>query len=286
MPRQAFGCSVGLLIVAAIFLSACGGRRESAPSKEASWPEDRREEIAYWDDQARTKTVRCASGTTTVRVEWLDERRVCFHFDEGKQVSMSRAAVITADGYALTAAHAVSVSESLWALIRGGLTARCRIVWRSNWSASDPTGEDWALIRIDHGFSELCEWSAQPPAAKDAVIATGEGIPSFGRVDWVSSFNRDDRNWQVICHSAPIAGGDSGGALLNDDGRLLGIHFAADPGDVRTYAIRPDPTLVAQLIAEDRRTRALAGDGTPVGSGSQAADPQPDDGGETTPLNK
>ena len=203
----------------------------------------------------------------------------------GVDSGMGRAVCITADGFFLTAAHCClgAWGETPW-LIHGegdGWRARrSRLVWKDE-------AADLALLATDDDSSELVlTASVAPPAPGDVVLAGGRESNSAGTV--LGCWPEPDapmRNYLFILHTAPCINGDSGGPLLDANGRLVGIQthsgIAAD-GHVETKSVRYDPRILEAILAavrgatpeHDRARSALpdgaassspTGDAAPVG---------------------
>lgn len=190
---------------------------------------------------------------------------------------------VAADGYFLTAAHAVEGSSSqVVAILTDGdrmsaLAAPARVVWiPSDWRVRP----DLALLHADVGSVEPFEVAETPPSKEDTVLLTGSGggrATSVGRVLAVGPVIAGQRGsiYRLVRHNAPSMRGDSGGALASLKGTLIGIGSTIHPpdwlgwlpyigsrisnlmGGVGSYsqAVCPDPDWLDDLIAADRQRR-------------------------------
>ncbi len=117
---------------------------------------------------------------------------------------------------------------------------------------------DLALIEIEgEGFPHLAWyegeitpnldiWAAGFPVSRlDYTLTEGSitGIESDGDTDWASID-------QVIQHDALIEPGNSGGPLVTENGRVVGVNYAADKEYTHSYAIGRDVTLAALGLLE------------------------------------
>jgi len=159
--------------------------------------------------------------------------------------------VVYAPGRVLTNAHAVRHDE-VTVSFADGRRESGRVI------ASDPD-LDLAVIEVDTGDAEPVEWGdATEVSIGRAVLAIanpgGRGLrvtPGF-----VSSASRSFRGPRgrripgAIEHTAPLPRGSSGGPLVDQSGRLLGIN-----------SVRVDPGLILAIPADAavrERVEALA----------------------------
>ncbi|MES2465719.1 MAG: serine protease [Verrucomicrobiota bacterium] len=193
---------------------------------------------------------------------------------KGKDLSAGSAVPITGDGYFLTAAHNTDdFSHVLLAVPLKSKTfgvARARVVWRS---APAGKGADIALLH-----APLLPFAPLTMAAPDTLL-TGMPVlicgysgnnptPAGGKILSLSEPATDASGavWQQIRHSAPVNGGDSGGAIIGPEGQLLGIttsihyRFVYPFGIKRHWAYKGlaaalDPEWIQALINKDRARR-------------------------------
>lgn len=132
--------------------------------------------------------------------------------------------VVIADGRVLTNAHNLR-GEQVTVRFADGRTAR-----------GQAKGVDWdgdlAVIEVDTADAPPLPWSSQTPTIGTAVFAagatsTGGTRVSFGFISSVERAFRGPGGRPIagsIEHTAPLAPGSSGSALLDADGALLGLN--------------------------------------------------------------
>jgi serine protease Do len=147
--------------------------------------------------------------------------------------------VVVADGQVLTNAHNLRGGE-VTIIFADGRSTRGQV------SGVDGDG-DLAVISVDTGGAMALEWSTGEPAIGDAVFGAAATYGGGARVTvgFVSSVARSFRGpggrriSGSIEHTAPLAPGSSGGALVDGEGRLIGLNtnrigegfYLALPGD-------------------------------------------------------
>lgn len=142
------------------------------------------------------------------------------------QQSLGSAVIVTDDGYMLTNHHVISAAVEIQAVLWDGRIARAEIV------GSDPDS-DLAVLKIDGrdlptvGFAP-----ADSVRIGDVVLAIGNpfGIGQTVTMGIVSATGRSRLNLSTyenfIQTDAAINTGNSGGALIDVEGRLIGINTA------------------------------------------------------------
>ena len=133
--------------------------------------------------------------------------------------------VVMADGTVLTNAHNLRGDEVTVTFADGRRT-------RGTVSAVDPDG-DLAVIAVDTAGATPLEWGpGEPPAIGTAVfgVAASHGggtRVTFGLVSAVARAFRGPGGRRIdgsVEHTAPLASGSSGGALVDAMGRLVGLN--------------------------------------------------------------
>jgi serine protease Do len=149
--------------------------------------------------------------------------------------------VVIADGRVLTNAHNIRGDEVTVTFADGRST-------RGQVGGIDVDG-DLAVISVDTGGATPLEWADGGAASVGAVVfgaaATGGGGTrvTFGSISAVARAFRGPGGRRIagsIEHTAPLAPGSSGGALLDAEGRFLGLNtnrigegfYLALPADV------------------------------------------------------
>ena len=125
---------------------------------------------------------------------------------------------------------------------------------------------DLAVVRFKKGDTELrvAELALTPADIGDIVINLGqpEGLKNAVTYGHVVAYNQlgdsldgneeSDVEFEVMWQNAPINHGSSGGAVLNDELKLVGINFAAgeDASQEMLYAFSIPVDRVREFIAE------------------------------------
>jgi S1-C subfamily serine protease len=135
--------------------------------------------------------------------------------------------LITPDGYALTNDHVVGAGEGLRVALPDGRTLAARLVGRDR-------GTDLALLQVaDHGLP-FARLRTEVPRPGQLAIAIGNplGFESTVTAGVISATGRSLRAVDgrliegVIQHTAPLNPGNSGGALLDSTGAVIGVNTA------------------------------------------------------------
>ncbi|HZA37822.1 MAG TPA: Do family serine endopeptidase [Candidatus Baltobacteraceae bacterium] len=148
---------------------------------------------------------------------------------QGKQTleGLGSGVIVSADGYILTANHVVAKADEIMV----GLGAELRR-YKANKVGTDP-GTDLALLKIDEkNLPAITFADSEKARAGDVVLALGNpfGLRQTVTMGIISAVGRggmgivDYENF--IQTDAAINMGNSGGALVDTEGRLLGINTA------------------------------------------------------------
>lgn len=131
--------------------------------------------------------------------------------------------VISADGYLLTNAHVVAYSEHVYAAFYDDSVLEAKLVGAD-------VDADLAVLKVESQNLIPAEFGdSDALLCGDMVVAIGDplGYRTSITQGIVSALNRvvnvDGVNMEVIQTSAPINFGNSGGALINDHGQVVGI---------------------------------------------------------------
>lgn len=202
---------------------------------------------------------------------WIGSR-----FSKGKppgDADGGSAVPITADGYFLTADHVLASADGRTISVIYGHGGRlrahpARIVWRSAES-------DLALLHVAIETPEFYQWT--PPRAwlpqgtpvMHAGIATGFKSGSGKLVSSIppeTAFSGNRR----FKHDIPLEPGDSGGPVVDAQGRLVGVNSAVEfliPLEtaffIESEANRPNVGRLTARIQKDRRARQRGKVATP-----------------------
>jgi S1-C subfamily serine protease len=174
--------------------------------------------------------------------------------------------MIAPDGYILTNSHVVHAAHRIEVTLADGERLPGRTV-------GDDPGTDLALVRVDGSGLAFAALDGALRARKgQLVVAMGNplGLSSTVSTGVVSALGRSLRGRdgrlidEVIQHTAPLNPGNSGGALLDSRGRLLGINTAIIAWSQGIGFAVPAPTaarVVSEIIAHGRVRRARLGIG-------------------------
>jgi serine protease Do len=164
--------------------------------------------------------------------------------------------VVAAAGMVLTNAHNVH-GETVSVTFDGGRTAEGSVV------GVDGDG-DLAVIRVDTTGASALTWADAPPSVGDPVFAVAAGAGgtrvTLGFVTGLARDFRGPRGRRIrgsIEHTAPMAPGSSGSALVDGEGRLVGLNtnrvgggfYLAIPADA---ALRERMTALGRGDAPER----------------------------------
>ncbi len=170
-----------------------------------------------------------------------------------KAKSIGSGVVLDSTGLIVTNAHVVNMASRVYVTLSDGVTVEAAII-----AIDQPN--DLALVKIapPHPLKEMKLIEAKDVSVGETVIAIGNplGLENSVSVGVVSGKKRDFGNPEMgvvmnnlIQTDAAINIGNSGGALLNLDGELVGINLAVVQNAVNIgFAIPADKikTLVEQ----------------------------------------
>ena len=130
------------------------------------------------------------------------------------------AAVIVEDGTAVTAAHVVDGTdvvtiEVAGRAVEGTVTRRDRVV-------------DLAVVTFDSGDLPTLSLVTTLPAIGTDVFVVGAPDGSLSATSGIVSRVASDRGTDIIQTDAAVNPGNSGGALIDGDGALLGVVVSRD----------------------------------------------------------
>ena len=216
--------------------SAGGMSAETAGAIQA--PGGRRENpILSYGEAARRATASVVNIFTTKEVRMprdhpllndpLFRRYFGEQFSQRQQSSsLGSGVIVSADGLVLTNHHVVESADEIEVLLSDGRRARAKVV------GSDPE-TDLAVLRINlQGLPAIVFGNAETARVGDVVLAVGNpfGVGQTVTMGIISALGRNQLGINTfenfIQTDAAINPGNSGGALVDTDGRLLGINTA------------------------------------------------------------
>jgi S1-C subfamily serine protease len=177
------------------------------------------------------------------------------------------AAAISEDGYFLTSFHSVA-RQPAWLLshsVGGDNFFEVSVVWSN-------ADSDVALIRADIELDAWFESVADPQSvAMETVFALG--FPAQVAAGELGSLpdllGADERDLLEVECNMPVNAGFSGGAVIVDDGRLVGVLSGIEMEETESqpWISSVNPRLLQRLIDEDRVARMQVGH--PVSGGGR-----------------
>jgi serine protease DegQ len=145
-----------------------------------------------------------------------------------REQSLGSGVIVSADGYVLTNNHVISSSTDIQVLLYDGRIATAQLV-----GGDEDT--DLAVLKIDASDLPTMKLDESPPVnVGDVVLAIGNpiGLGKTVTMGIASATGRQLDQWaydDFIQTDAAINSGNSGGALVNARGELVGINTANVP---------------------------------------------------------
>ena len=214
MAKKCFAGVAGMMLVATVLFGGCtdGQAGSAAQEKPAA-----SQEIS---DARNTPVVRAAKAVGPAVVDW---------FNNPVQVEGAGSGVIfRKDGYIVTNNHVISGAKEIIVSLSDGRSLSGKLV-----GADELT--DLAVVKVDADDLPTAELGdSDDIMVGEPAIAIGNpmGLEFQGSVTSgvISALNRsleiDDRVLKVVQTDAAINPGNSGGALVNADGKVIGINSA------------------------------------------------------------
>ena len=202
------GVCVGVLVLAVAALASLGC--QSGPERAAV----KQSSLKALDDSAQAAVWRAARHAR--------ERSVRIRDNSG---SVGSGALVSADGWIVTAAHVVGDARLITSDLPNGISLPGRVV------ALNPIN-DFAIVKVNATGLPFFEIGPRP-ARGIRVVAVGSsqtdmlanvstGVVLYPKVRIPGESNA--YYYDALFHTAPIFPGDSGGPLVLLDGRLVGVH--------------------------------------------------------------
>ena len=173
-----------------------------------------------------TVTISAASGEPMTPTEIYQKcvPSIVSLWAEGDETSSTGTGIVmSADGYLLTNAHVVANSRTVYAAFYDDTILEAKLVGAD-------ADADVAVLKVEASNLTPAEFGdSDQLLCGDMVVAIGDPLGYRTSItQWiVSALNRivnvDGVDMEVIQTSAPINFGNSGGALINDHGQVVGI---------------------------------------------------------------
>ncbi len=204
-----------------------------------------------------------------------------------QRVGAGSGVVITPDGYILTNSHVVHAARELTIVFSDGTDSQASVI-------GDDPATDLAVIRCERNDLKYASFgNSSNLRVGQLAIAVGNpfGFQSTVSTGVVSALGRALRSQDgrlienIIQHTAPLNPGNSGGPLLDSQGRIVGINtaiIAMAQGIGFSIPSNTAKWVLPQLLAHGhvRRGRiGIAGPGPPVRSPHRAQAQAPDRSG-------
>ena len=172
-----------------------------------------------------------------------------------------------ADGTVVTNNHVVEGSERVEIVFANGERAQGRVL------ATDPL-TDLAVVKLERDSLTPARFSQELPRVGELAVAIGNplGLENTVTAGIVSGLHRTVPGGpetqalvDLIQTDAPISPGNSGGALVDARGRVIGINVAYIPPELRAVSIGfaiPSSTvvdIVTQLLEDGKAQHAYLG---------------------------
>lgn len=191
-----------------------------------------------------------------------------------RELSLGSGVIFTADGYVLTNNHVIAGADDIQVMLHDGRTAHARVI------GTDPD-TDLAVLKIDVGTLPTIKVDPAAPRVGDVVLAIGNpfGIGQTVTMGIVSALQRQlslSPYEDFIQTDAAINSGNSGGALVNAEGELVGINTAMLEHDTGAQGIgfaipvRTAKRVLEQIVEHGHVSRGWLG--VEVGNVVVAAD--------------
>jgi len=192
-----------------------------------------------------TTTAAAAAGTVSAAAAKITPSVVTINDDSGRESDVGSGVIIRSDGYIMTNAHVVSSGGQITVVLQDGSRNRGTVV------GADATA-DIAVVKIDKtGLTAATFADSSTVSVGDLVVAVGSplGLTDTVTSGIVSALNRQvdissgelgvsggRASYKAIQTDAALNPGNSGGALVNAAGQLIGVPSSiASTGSSSTF---------------------------------------------------
>ncbi|HET7611784.1 MAG TPA: trypsin-like peptidase domain-containing protein [Rhodanobacteraceae bacterium] len=180
-----------------------------------------------------------------------------------RESSLGSGVIFTSDGYVLTNNHVISGADDIQVMLHDGRVAHARVI-------GTDADTDLAVLKINASQLPTIDLDPEPPQVGDVVLAIGNpfGIGQTVTMGIVSALQRQlslSPYEDFIQTDAAINSGNSGGALVNARGQLVGINTAMLDRDVGAQGIgfaipvRTAKRVLEQIVEHGRVVRGWLG---------------------------
>lgn len=154
----------------------------------------------------------------------------------GKAMSVGSGFFISEDGYIATNYHVIRGAYSI-SVVKYSTHGAITSVKVAGYDAN----QDVAILKIETSGEKYLEFATEAPKTGDTVYALGStlGLTDTFTMGMISNPNRYVTGKYCLQFTAPISGGNSGGPLLNSDGKVIGVVTLTVPsGQNINFAIK------------------------------------------------
>ncbi len=235
--------SVVLLAVSAAVVASCGGGDPSSgdsvaddTAASASANSSTTESTAFDIADVERSVVKIVAEGTFIDPEVGEQRN---------SAGVGSGAIVSADGIVVTNNHVVTGAALLEVMVPGEDDAvNARILGVSECS-------DLAVIQLDgSGYTPLSFYDGEATTGLEVYAAgyPASDAATIEEVDYTltrgiisSTTASGETSWasvdEVLEHDARIRGGNSGGPLVDTEGRIVGVNYAGNDSSDQNYAI-------------------------------------------------
>jgi serine protease DegS len=213
------------------------------------------------DSDLRHRSYRAAVQTATPSVVSIRTAIPPKNGGSKVHVSLGSGVVLSSDGFIVTNFHVIKDAEAIAVELSDGQTTRARLI------GSD-SETDLAVIKIDGLLLTAIKLASEPARVGDIVLAIGYPF-LLGQTVTQGIISATERLVQgfirLVQTDAAINKGNSGGALVNADGELVGINSEVLPSQLGVqgigFAIPADfmNSIVQQIIQHGHVVRGSLG---------------------------
>lgn len=265
---------VGVLAVGALTLGACGGgdstssssTPEETAASESTTPTTAATEFDI--SQVEPSVVKIAAEGTFIDPEVGEQRN---------SAGVGSGVIVSDDGLVVTNNHVVTGAALLQVYVAGqDDPVNAKVLGVSECS-------DLAVIQLDPGDYTPLDYRTDDVTAGLAVYAAGYPASDASTIEDVdytltrgivsSTTASGETSWasvdEVIEHDARIRGGNSGGPLLDEGGRIVGINYAGIDESDQNYAIAAsDAQPVIERLTAGENVESIGVNGEAVNDGA------------------
>ena len=165
--------------------------------------------------------------------------------DDGESLQTGSGFFISSSGLAVTNYHVISGGSSATVLLTDGTVHKVLGIYDYD------EYNDIALLQVEGSGFPVLELSTEPVLAGQTVYAIGspQGFDNTISQGIISNPARQVYGIDYIQFTAPISSGSSGGAVINDRGKVIGISSAVYTGSETSTAQNLNLAIPVSLLA-------------------------------------